>query len=166
MARPIQPETKKLIAFSDCDPFRHLNNARYIDYFLDARETHIEEAYGISLVEWASKGRSWVVTQNQLAYLRPAVYRETIMLVSRLIDYSTTTLKVEMLMMDEVRSHIKAVYWAGFTHIGLADGKKAVHPEDFMTLLEEIRYSEEDMETGFFEKRLLQIKQSAAALPR
>ena len=27
--------------FSDCDPFGHLNNARYIDYFINAREDHL-----------------------------------------------------------------------------------------------------------------------------
>ena len=26
-------ESEAFIAFGDCDPFRHLNNARYIDYF-------------------------------------------------------------------------------------------------------------------------------------
>ena len=34
-------ESKVLIRFSDCDPFNHLNNARYIDYFINAREDQL-----------------------------------------------------------------------------------------------------------------------------
>ena len=29
------------VRFQDCDPFGHLNNARYIDYFLNARQDQI-----------------------------------------------------------------------------------------------------------------------------
>ncbi len=34
-----EPETQIVIRFQDCDPFGHLNNARYIDYFVNARST-------------------------------------------------------------------------------------------------------------------------------
>ncbi|MEM8567925.1 MAG: thioesterase family protein, partial [Bacteroidota bacterium] len=33
-------ESIHTIRFPDCDPFNHLNNARYIDYFINAREDH------------------------------------------------------------------------------------------------------------------------------
>lgn len=52
---PKELTSTAIIAFSDCDPFGHLNNARYIDYFLNAREQQIKEAYDLSLAEWAKK---------------------------------------------------------------------------------------------------------------
>ena len=39
--------TKIKIRFQDCDPFNHLNNAKYIDYFLNVREDQILENYNI-----------------------------------------------------------------------------------------------------------------------
>lgn len=158
MSKPSQVESKKKIAFSDCDPFRHLNNARYLDYFLDTREEHVEEAYGISLLEWSARGKAWLVRQNQIAYLRPANYREEVTLISRLINFSSTLLQVEMLMMDSAKSHLKAFLWSSFTHISVPEGRKQEHPPEFMQLLQEIIYREEGIETAFFEKRLQQLK--------
>ena len=38
MSRLIQtPETIHRVHFQDCDMLGHLNNARYLDYFLNAR---------------------------------------------------------------------------------------------------------------------------------
>ena len=31
------PESKVVVRFPDCDPFNHLHNSRYIDYYLNAR---------------------------------------------------------------------------------------------------------------------------------
>ena len=38
-------ESKVKIRFQDCDPFNHLNNAAYINYFINAREDQILENY-------------------------------------------------------------------------------------------------------------------------
>ena len=37
----IQTESKSIIRFQDCDPLRHLNNAKYFDYFFNAREEQV-----------------------------------------------------------------------------------------------------------------------------
>lgn len=34
---PKETETKAVIRFQDCDPLQHLNNAKYFDYFFNAR---------------------------------------------------------------------------------------------------------------------------------
>ena len=47
------------IRFSDCDMFAHLNNARYIDYFLNAREDHLRTYYNLDLRTFQQKGLSW-----------------------------------------------------------------------------------------------------------
>ena len=31
--KPLERESEVVIRFPDCDPFRHLNNSRYVDYF-------------------------------------------------------------------------------------------------------------------------------------
>ena len=48
-------ESKALIRFPDCDPFNHLNNARYIDYFINAREDHIIANLNFNIYHFAAK---------------------------------------------------------------------------------------------------------------
>src|SRR5688500_13938687 len=99
-------ESTAFIAFSDCDPFRHLNNARYIDYFLNAREQQVLQAYHFSLADWGAKGKGWFVTQNQVAYLKPARYSETVIITSRLLEFTDYDLHLEMLMWDRKKTTI------------------------------------------------------------
>lgn len=35
------------IRFADCDPIGHLNNVKYLEYMLNAREDHVEQNYWI-----------------------------------------------------------------------------------------------------------------------
>lgn len=91
-------ESTAFIAFSDCDPFRHLNNAKYIDYFLTAREQQLLEGYHFSLADWGAKGKGWFVKQNLVAYLKPANYAETVTVVSRIVDFTEFDLHLEMIM--------------------------------------------------------------------
>src|SRR5579872_852263 len=89
------------VRFNDCDPFGHLNNGRYIDYFLNAREDHLREHYGIDLKAWAQKGIGFVVNRHDIRYLRPANYNERVAIRSALIGWTDTELKVELQMWDE-----------------------------------------------------------------
>ena len=52
METPQLLESSHLIRFPDCDPFNHLNNARYLDYFINAREDQVWDAYGINITTW------------------------------------------------------------------------------------------------------------------
>lgn len=120
------------VRFSDCDPFQHLNNARYFDYLLNAREDHLKENYGIDLAEFAKQGLGWVVTSHEINYLRPARYNEGICIKSRLLESSEGHLLVEASMMDMKESHIKAILWTRFTPVNVATGKRTTHPDEFM----------------------------------
>ena len=63
------------IRFQDCDPYNHLNNANYIDYFMNAREDQVLEAYDIDVYKRAREtGLAWLVVSNQLAYFQPATF--------------------------------------------------------------------------------------------
>ena len=44
----IETTSKAKIRFIDCDPIGHLNNSKYLDYMLNAREDHVEDYYGFT----------------------------------------------------------------------------------------------------------------------
>lgn len=120
------------IRFNDCDPFGHLNNARYIDYFLNAREDHLRDAYEMDLRQFAAKGIGWVVSNHEIQYIRPANYNERICIQSELLDLTDSYLLVEMLMYDETKEQVKAIVWTKFTCINIKTGKREHHSADFM----------------------------------
>lgn len=154
-------ESNSFIAFSDCDPFRHLNNARYVDYFLTAREQQLLEAYHFSLADWGAKGRGWFVTQNLVAYLKPANYAETVTLVSRIISFTEYDLHLEMVMWDQKKSSLKSIFWSRFSHIDLKEGKRLEHSPELQELFTTVHYTEPDIELKNFDRRIEQIKNNA-----
>ena len=161
--RTKQPESLHTIAFSDCDPFGHLNNGRYIDYFLNARELHLNQFYDFSIAQYTTTGNAWVVTRNQLAYHRPARYAEQVHMLSRLLYYNEYELHLEMVMTNAAREHLKSMYWAKFAHVDARTGKRAPHPASFLQLCTEIVYEEAACERENFEARVQQL--SASFIP-
>src|SRR5215208_1584932 len=92
-------ESRSLIRFPDCDPFNHLNNARYIDYFINAREDHIIANLRFNIYHFAAQqGLGWVVGKNQIVYLKPAFLMETVVIDSTLLRLGETEVLVEMKM--------------------------------------------------------------------
>jgi YbgC/YbaW family acyl-CoA thioester hydrolase len=153
-------ESTAFISFGDCDPFRHLNNARYIDYFLAAREQQLLTNYHFSLAEWGARGKGWFVTQNQIAYIKPARYAETVTLISRILEFTDYELLLEMVMWDKKKTNIKAIFWSRFAHIDLIEGKKLQHNEDLKALFSAVCYTDAGLEIKSFEKRVEQVKSS------
>ena len=126
------PHSVYKIRFSDCDLFGHLNNARYIDYFMNAREDHLKEAYNFKLTEYYEKGISWVVTGHEIVYLRSAIYDELVTIESSLLLAEQDGLYVELVMTDEAKSHLKAVMRTKFTPINPKTGKRETHTAEFI----------------------------------
>jgi len=135
------------VRFNDCDPFGHLNNSKYIDYFLNAREDHLKESYGIDLKEWAAQGNIFVVSSHEIRYLRAVTYNESISIRSALIGWGETSLQVEMLMYD-ANKELKAILWTGFTRINARTGRKEVHPAEFLAFMEEVLVENVDPAMG------------------
>ena len=133
-----KPRTFYTIRFNDCDPLAHLNNSRYLDYFLNAREDHIRENYGIDLKEWASRGLGFVVSRHEIQYVRAATYNEVVCIESSLIGYGDNYLEVEMLMYDKDRQVLKSILWSRFTHINSRTGKKENHNEEILTFARQV----------------------------
>lgn len=130
------PQSRYMVRFNDCDPFGHLNNSKYIDYFINAREDHLRDHYGIDLKQWAAEGQTFVVSQHEIRYLRPAFYNESVAIRSALIGWGETWLQVEMCMFGGDRQ-LKAVMWTVFTRVHPVTGKRQSHPDDFQPFIDE-----------------------------
>ena len=133
-----QPSTFHTVRFNDCDPLGHLNNSKYIDYFLNAREDHLKASYGIDLKEWASRGLGFVVSRHEIQYIRSVTYNETICIRSVLAGYGDNYLDVEMLMYDRDQQSLKAILWSRFTHINTRTGRKEDHPAEITEFARQI----------------------------
>ena len=130
-------ESKTKIRFQDCDPFNHLNNAAYINYFFNAREDQLVDNYDLDIYKHARKtGLGWVVASNQISYLKPAFTMETIVVQSQLISFSPRSLQVELRMYNEQMTELKSVMWSKFAYFDMLKKAGAQHSEDFMTLFE------------------------------
>jgi thioesterase III len=150
--------TTRKVRFQDCDPFNHLNNSSYIDYFLNAREDQLIENYNFDIFDIAiNQGLSWVVTSNQLQYIKPAFIMETIQIDSQLIAATSRSLLVEMRMWDEKQTHLKAVLWTNYFHFDLKTQKPAKHSEEFSKLFTDILLPVE--QTIFEDRRNYLVRQ-------
>jgi YbgC/YbaW family acyl-CoA thioester hydrolase len=150
-------ESKALIRFPDCDPFNHLNNSRYIDYFINAREDHIFKHYQFNLYQLAQeKGISWVVSQSQIAYLKPAFLMETVIITSTLLKLGEKEVQVEMTMWNNEKTSLKALLWIKFTHFNLVSQKSEVHSQE---LIDRFKPSENPLKVDIsFEQRVEELK--------
>lgn len=135
------------IRFNDCDPLGHLNNSKYIDYFLNAREDHLKEHYDIDLKVWAEQGQAFVVSAHEIRYLRPATYNETVAIQSALVGSGDSWLLVEMCMFGSDRQ-LKALLWTKFTRIDPRTGKRMAHPPAFREFIDQALVEEIDLEKG------------------
>ena len=131
------PESKRLIRFQDCDPYGHLNNSKYIDYMINVREDHLINEYDLNVFLMAhEQKRSWIVGQNEIAYLKPSLIMEEVVIQTRLINYTERFVQAEMVMYDAKKTHVKAVLWTKFFHFDFAVGRAVTHSEKLMSLFE------------------------------
>lgn len=148
--------TKTKIRFQDCDPFNHLNNGCYINYFMNHREDALIENYNLDIYSIAkNEGRSWVSSSNQIAYLKPVLLMETVIIESQLVKYNNSELHVEMRMFNEDKSQLKAIIWSGFVHYNLLKQKREIHSENFMELFNSVL---NPVKAHTFDERLNQLK--------
>ncbi len=145
------PETEAIIRFQDCDPFGHLNNARYLDYFINAREDHLAHHYGLDIFQRQKRlNQTWVVAKTSIAYIRPAVVMERVNICTSLRQYSRTRLQMEGVMKGiGNKSVLKALVWIDFRYIDLGKNRAVDHPQDLMVLFKAIAAADgqEDFDT-------------------
>ena len=127
------------IRYQDCDPLSHLNNGRYIDYFLNAREDHLASFYDINVYDRVREGgQSWVVAKSEIIYRKPAWLMEKVLIRSQVNNYSIKHIEVEMTMYDENEKKLKSIMRSVFVPIDIKTGKAIEHEKKIMDLLEEV----------------------------
>ncbi|HUR31732.1 MAG TPA: acyl-CoA thioesterase [Saprospiraceae bacterium] len=127
-----------IIRFQDCDPYSHLNNGRYLDYFMNAREDQVWKEYDFNIYEYSHKtGLGWVVTQNQIAYLRPATLMEEVTIESQLTESKPKFIQIEMRMFDTERM-LKSLLWVQLVHIDIRKAKSIAHEPELQELFDKL----------------------------
>jgi acyl-CoA thioester hydrolase len=156
------PRSLYKVRFSDCDLFGHLNNARYIDYFLNAREDHLKDHYDLDLKTFYTKNLGWLVGSHEIIYRKPAQYSETVCISSTLVKAFPDSLLVEMVMTDEEEKSLKSILWTTFIPVNVSTSKKQSHPESFMEFALSIENNSIDISEGI-KGREIAIRQQQTA---
>lgn len=152
----MEPITDVTIRFQDCDPFGHLNNARYIDYFINVREDHLLEHYNLDIFERQKQSnKNWVISKTKISYLFPVLFREKISVMTRLIKYSNNSLLMEGVMFDNNRKILKSIIWIEFRYFNIEKAKLAKHADELMELFDKI--SIKNINTESFDERVKEI---------
>lgn len=132
-------ESKALIRFQDCDPFQHLNNASYINYFINAREDQVLKEYALDFYKTAKEtGLTWIVAQNQIAYFKPALVMEEVTIATQVIRTAEKSIVVEMKMFNSDSTELKALLWVTFIHYNMKTGVSQHHNAKFTELFQRI----------------------------
>ncbi len=161
---PVETESRTIVRFQDCDPLQHLNNAKYFDYYFNAREDQVAKLYGFVPGQLFQEYKSsWVVYQHQIAYIRPALVSEWIRIVSRVVFFDTDTTITEYYMTNDEQTQLKNVLWVTSKYISVETGKRIPHHPAVMELLETIKMPHLDVHAIDFNDRIREIKRGLLA---
>jgi YbgC/YbaW family acyl-CoA thioester hydrolase len=134
-----ETSSEAIIRFQDCDPLRHLNNAKYFDYFYNSREDQVAKLYNFRLNEiYQEFGCSWVVYNHNISYIKPAVMGEWVKIFSRLIFFDQKTIVVEYLMTDQYKRNMRSLLLSTMKYVNVETGKTTEHQPEIMTFLDAI----------------------------
>lgn len=133
------------VRFSDCDPIGHLNNVKYLEYMLNAREDHVESGYGFTYEEYTRKtGCTWITIQNEIAYLKEVRYNAKVIISSKTIEVGDRLSKVEILMKSEDGKTIHSILWLSVIYFNMKTRRSEPHPEETKGLFEKFLVSLEE----------------------
>ena len=168
MPRLIQtPETIHRIHFQDCDMLGHLNNARFLDYFLNAREDHTTAHYSLNMGELAREQHAaWVITKHHISYLKPARQGMQVRILSQLIHFDNSSLVLEMQMRSEDGTRLLALLWSEMAYVTMLAGTRADHANAMMDLLDELDVEDVNYDPDGFDDRVKEVRQQLKKLRR
>lgn len=126
------PISKCKIRFNDCDMFGHLNNARYIDYLINARQDHLKDEYNFDYGRYYKNNLGWVIGSHEIVYLKPTVFDEIVSIQSCLLNVDNNSLFVEVIMMNENRTQIKAILRSKLILVNIKEAKREQHSPEFL----------------------------------
>lgn len=146
------------VAFHDCDPFGHLNNAAYVSHFIEARTSQIRDFYNYDVYEDAkTTGKNWVVGHTEITYLAPIRMNETAVIETRLLASDARRLKPEGVMWNPASGRIHAIVWFDLVYVDLATGRPARHSDELRTFFSSIEDDNSEIEREDFDKRVAQL---------
>jgi len=149
--------SEAIARFQDCDPYGHLYNAKYIDYFMNAREDQVLDAYGLNIYELGTTdGLGWVVSQNQIAYFQPVNIMERVAITTRIIEVGPRAMTVEFQMLNPHNDSVKAFMWTRFVHFNLRKRESAEHSPEFMEMFDKVVVP---VGSSAFEVRMKELRQ-------
>ncbi len=151
------------IRFSDCDPIGHLNNVKYLEYMLNAREDHVESGYGFTYEEYTRQtGCTWITIQNEIAYLKEVRYNAKVIVTSKTIEIGDRVSKVELLMKSEDGQTVYCVLWLTVIYFNMKTRRSQAHPPETKALFQ--KFLVEVPEKQFSERVAYFRKQNKTAL--
>lgn len=161
MPDPVRtPETRRRVHFQDCDMLGHLNNARYLDYFLNAREDQVAAHYDLNMGELArAQQAAWVVTKHHISYLKPARQGVEVLIRTQLIHFDNSNLVVEMQMRAADGLRLLALLWSELTFIRTPAGTRLDHSDALMDLLDHIDAEGIEYDPDGFDDRVKAVRQ-------
>ena len=154
------PETIHRVHFQDCDMLGHLNNARYLDYFLNAREDHTTAHYALNMGELAREQHAaWVITKHHISYLKPARQGVQVRILSQLIHFDNSNVVLEMQMRDETGQRLLALLWSELTFVAMPAGTRTDHANSMMDLLDQLDVEDVNYDPDGFDHRVKEVRQ-------
>ncbi len=147
-----EPHSEDTIRFQDCDPFGHLNNSKYIDYFINARENHLISAYNLNIYQEQKRhGRNWVIAKTKITYIAPVYFQEIVTITTRLIKFSGNSVTMEGVMENQRSAEISAIIWIDFRYYDLQKRTPCDHHQELLELFQTIVVG--DINSNDFDKR-------------
>nr|WP_262485839.1 acyl-CoA thioesterase [Cyclobacterium lianum] len=133
---PKETESRVVIRFQDCDPLQHLNNAKYFDYFFNAREDQVPKLYGVEMIDFIRKyNAAWVVYNHNISYIKPARVGEWVRIMSRVIWHDHHSLVVEYYMTDDNKEELKTLLWTTMRYVDVKTGRSTDHKGEVASFL-------------------------------
>jgi len=153
-------KSMKRVNFEDCDPFSHLNNANYINYFLTAREEQLRINDVLNIFEHVkTTGNGWAVTSHNIRYLKPSLLGEELEIWTRMLSFDRFRNLVEFVMICPEKKQLKSIMHSEFAYISIKKAKPVALDEQTFGLFKAISlFPGNDMFTIEINDRLKQIK--------
>jgi len=150
-----QPISTASIRFQDCDPMGHLNNSRYLDYMINAREDHLKNYYDLNIYKYLQQeGKAWVVGKNEILYKAPANLMEEVKIKTQVNAFGPRFINVEMSMFDKNLMQLKAIMWSTFIPFDMKTQTATRHSTEIMELLGQVKV---DIQSGRLEERVEEL---------
>lgn len=152
------------VRFSDCDPIGHLNNVKYLEYMMNAREDHVESGYGFTYEEYTRRtGCTWITIQNEIAYLKEVRYNARVEISSKTIEISDRISKVEILMKSQDGKTIHSVLWLTVIYFNMKTRQSAAQPEETQELFRKFLV---ELEEKDFQSRVATLRKANKSISK